>query len=153
MLVGFALFLGSGCRLGWRGGNRSRSFLRQSAIGRLEHFRQYQPVPVGCQDQNLDVTWDSSQSNSYFYHSLGTIVAKSDNFGISFDLQLSNIVVGVNPAKPATFELAVGFINLASATSTNLERGVGMNATHGAHNLCEFDYFPIPDTAQPFHRR
>jgi hypothetical protein len=93
-------------------------------------------------NQNLDVTWDSSQSNSYFYHSLGTIVAKSDNFGISFDLQLSNIVVGVNPAKPATFELAVGFINLASATSTNLERGVGMNATHGAHNLCEFDYFP-----------
>jgi hypothetical protein len=93
-------------------------------------------------NQNLDVTWDSSQSNSYFYHPLGTIVAKSDNFGISFDLQLSNLVVGVNPVKPATFELAVGFINQVSATSTNLERGAGINAVHGARNLCEFDYFP-----------
>ena len=93
-------------------------------------------------NQNLDVTWDSSQTNSYFYHSLGTIVAKSDNFGISFDLQLSNIVIGVNPVKPATFEVAVGFINLVSATSTNLERGTGINAVHGARNLCEFDYFP-----------
>jgi hypothetical protein len=93
-------------------------------------------------NQNLDVTWDSSQTNSYFFHSLGTIVAKSDNFGISFDLQLSNLVVGVNPVKPATFEVAVGFINLVSATSTNLERGVGINGTYGARNLCEFDYFP-----------
>jgi hypothetical protein len=93
-------------------------------------------------NQNLDVTWDSAQSNSYFYHSLGTVVAKSDNFSLAFDLQLSNIVVGVNPNKPDTFELAVGFINLASATSTNLERGIGINATYGAHNLCEFDYFP-----------
>ena len=92
--------------------------------------------------QNLDVTWSSTNQNSYFYHSLGTIVAKSDNFGISFDLQLSNIVVGVDPVKPATFEVAVGFINLVSATSTNLERGTGINAVHGAHNLCEFDYFP-----------
>jgi hypothetical protein len=93
-------------------------------------------------NQNLDVTWDSSQSNSYFYHSLGTVVAKSDNFNLAFDLQLSNIVVGVNPTKPDTFELAVGFINLASATSTNLERGIGVNATYGARNICEFDYFP-----------
>ena len=93
-------------------------------------------------NQNLDVTWSSTNQNSYFYHSLGTIVAKSDNFGISFDLQLSNIVVGVDPVKPATFEVAVGFINLVSATSTNLERGVGINAVHGARNLCEFDYFP-----------
>jgi hypothetical protein len=93
-------------------------------------------------NQNLDVTWDSSQTNSYFYHSLGTIVAKSDDFSLSFDLQLSDIVVGVNSNKPDTFELAVGFINLISATSTNLERGAGVNATHGARNVGEFDYFP-----------
>ena len=93
-------------------------------------------------NHNLDVTWDSSQTNSYFYHSLGTIVAKSDNFSLSFDLQLSDIAVGVDSNKPDTFELAVGFINLLNATSTNLERGVGINATHGARNLCEFDYFP-----------
>jgi hypothetical protein len=93
-------------------------------------------------NENLDVTWDSSQTNSYFYHSLGTIVAKSDDFSLSFDLQLSDIAIGVNPSKSDAFELVVGFINLVSATSTNLERGAGINATHGAHNTCEFDYFP-----------
>jgi hypothetical protein len=93
-------------------------------------------------NQDLDVTWDSTQTNSYFYHSLGTIVAKSDDFSLSFDLQLSDIAVGVNSNKPDTFELVVGFINFVSATNTNLERGVGVNATHGARNVCEFDYFP-----------
>ena len=93
-------------------------------------------------NQDLDVTWDSSQSNSYFYHSLGTIVAKSDDFSLAFDLQLSDIAIGVNPAKPDTFELVVGFINLVNATSTNLERGVGINPTYGARNVGEFDYFP-----------
>ncbi len=93
-------------------------------------------------NQNLDVTWDSSQSNSYFYHSLGTIVAKSDNFSLAFDLQLNDIAVGVNSNQPDTFELVVGFINLMSATSTNLERGTGISAAHGARNACEFDYFP-----------
>jgi hypothetical protein len=93
-------------------------------------------------NQNLAVTWNSSQTNSYFYHSLGTIVAKSDDFSLSFDLQLSDIAIGTNASKPYTFELAVGFINLVSATSTNLERGIGINPTHGARNICEFDYFP-----------
>jgi hypothetical protein len=93
-------------------------------------------------NENLDVTWDSSQTNSYFYHSLGTIVAKSDDFCLSFDLQFSDIAVGVNSNQSDTFELVVGFINLVSATSTNLERGTGVNATYGAHNTCEFDYFP-----------
>jgi hypothetical protein len=93
-------------------------------------------------NQNLDVTWDSSQTNSYFYHSLGTIVAKSDDFSLTFDLQLSDIAIGVNPNKTNTFELVVGFINFASATSTNLERGTGINAAYGARSTCEFDYFP-----------
>ena len=93
-------------------------------------------------NQNLDVTWDSSQTNSYFYKSLGTIVAKSDDFSLAFDLQLSDIAIGVNPAKTNTFEVVVAFINLAAATSTNLERGTGVNATHGIRSVCEFDYFP-----------
>lgn len=92
-------------------------------------------------NQNLDVTWDSSQTNSYFYKPLGTILAKSDDFGISFDLQLADITIGVNPAKPDTFEIAVGLINSISSTATNLERGTGVTAS-GARNTFEFDYFP-----------
>jgi hypothetical protein len=93
-------------------------------------------------NQDLAITWDSSQTNSYFYQPLGTILAKSDDFGLSFDLQLSDVTIGVNPNKTNTFEMVVGFINLANATSTNLERGVGVNTTHGTRNTCEFDYFP-----------
>jgi len=93
-------------------------------------------------NQNLNVTWDSSQTNSYCYHSFETILARSDDFGLSFDLQLSQINIGVNSLKTNTFEVVVGFINLASATSTNLERGTGVNSIHGARNVCEFDYFP-----------
>jgi hypothetical protein len=90
---------------------------------------------------NLAVTWDSSQTNSYFYRPLGTILAKSDDFGISFDLQLADIAIGVNPAKTNTFELAVGFINSISATNPGLQRGTGVSAS-GARNTFEFDYFP-----------
>ncbi len=99
-------------------------------------FYQWQPT-----NQNLAVTWDSSQTNSYFFHSLGTILTKADDFSFSFSLQLSDIAVGTNQAQPDTFELALGFINSAVATSTNYERGVVV-ANVGARNLCEFDYFP-----------
>jgi hypothetical protein len=92
-------------------------------------------------NQNLAVTWDSSQTNSYFYKSFGTILARSDDFGISFDLQLADIAIGVNPAKMNTFEIAVGFINFANATNATLERGTGRTSS-GARNTWEFDYFP-----------
>jgi hypothetical protein len=93
-------------------------------------------------NQNLVVTWDSSQTNSYFYHPLGTILARSDDFGISFDLQLADIAIGVNPAKTNTFEIADGFINFVSATNASVERGTGRSSMHGARNTWEFDYFP-----------
>ena len=91
-------------------------------------------------NQNLTVTWDSSQTNSFFYHPLGTILTKQDDFSLSFDLRLDDIAVGINQNQPYTFELAVGFINLAVATGTNYQRGIVTSAT-GARNLCEFDYF------------
>lgn len=92
-------------------------------------------------NQNLAVTWDSAQANSFFYQPLGTILTKSDDFGFSFDLQLADIATGVNAGKPYTFELAVGFINLSVATSADYKRGI-VEAASGARNLCEFDYFP-----------
>jgi hypothetical protein len=82
-------------------------------------------------NQNLDVTWDSSQSNSYFYHPLGTILATDDNFSVEFDLQLSDANA------TGTFELAVGLLNFSDATSTIFSRPIGSTP-----NLFEFDYFP-----------
>ncbi len=92
-------------------------------------------------NQDLAVTWDSSQTNSYFCRPLGTILARSDDFGISFDLQLADIAIAVNPAKTNSFELAMGFVNSISATSPDLQRGTGVS-TNGARNTFEFDYFP-----------
>jgi hypothetical protein len=88
-------------------------------------------------NHQLAVTWDSSQTNSYFYHPLGTILAKDDDFSLSFDLQLNNAT-----AYGYGFELAISLLNFADATSTNLQRGVGIDPAFGARSVAEFDYFP-----------
>lgn len=82
-------------------------------------------------NQNLAVTWDSSQTNSYFYHPLGTTFTKADSFCVLFDLNLTDV-----NAKNY-FQLAVGLCNFADATSTNFSRANG-----NSPNLFEFDYFP-----------
>lgn len=84
-------------------------------------------------NQNLEVIWDSSQTNSYFYRSIGTIVTTNDAFSLEFDLQLDDVAVG-----GYGFELAVGFLNFADATRSNFFRGTGRDSP----NLVEFDYFP-----------
>jgi hypothetical protein len=89
-------------------------------------------------NQNLQVTWDSAQTNSYFYRPLGTILAKEDDFSLEFDLQLSDIATN---AKSGPFEIAVGFFKLAEATDPNFWRGSGVDAVHGSRDLVEFDYF------------
>ena len=71
----------------------------------------------------LDVTWDSSQPNSYFYHPLGTILGTNDDFSLSFDLLLHDCAIGVNPALPDSFELAIGLLNYSEAAATNFLRG------------------------------
>lgn len=86
----------------------------------------------------LDVSWDSSQPNSYFYRPLGTILSRMDDAEVSFDLRLDELSAGVSPGKPFTFELAVGLLNLVSATEAGFRRGT---AGHSP-NLMEFDYFP-----------
>ena len=87
--------------------------------------------------QQLDVTWDSSQTNSFFYHPLGMVLSKSDDFSLAFDLRFSDIAAGVRPEKPGPFEIAVGFFNSANATNAAFSRG-----NLQCPNLVEFDYFP-----------
>ena len=82
---------------------------------------------------NLAVTWDSSRTNSYFYHPLGTILTRNDDFSVAFDLQLNDAEAG-----GYGFELAIGFLNLAEAMSTNFNRSTGENSP----DLVEFTYFP-----------
>ncbi len=81
---------------------------------------------------NLDVTWDSTQPNSYFYHPLGTVLTTNDDFSLAFDLQLADATAS------GFFELAVGFLNIRSATNANFARGTGTDSP----NLAEFNFFP-----------
>src|SRR5436189_6431732 len=62
-------------------------------------------------NQNLAGTWDSSQTNSYFYHPLGTILARDDDFSVAFDLGLNDFVAGIDPQMPSTFPLYVSLLN------------------------------------------
>ena len=91
-------------------------------------------------NQNLAVTWDSSQGNSYFYHPLGTVLARDDDFTIAFNLRLKDFIAGNDPRMPSTFPLAVGFLNLAEASQPGFLRGTGFNA----QDLAEFTFFPDP---------
>jgi hypothetical protein len=93
-------------------------------------------------NQNLLVTWDSSQPNSYFHRPLGTILGRDDDFSLGFDVRFSDVAVGVNSNKSSTFEIAINLLNLARAAATNFLRGSGIDATFGPRNLVEFDYFP-----------
>ena len=92
---------------------------------------------------SLDVIWDSSRTNSYFYLPLGTILNRYDDFSLALDLQLNDVAAGVNTNKPSTFELAFGFFNPDQATQTNFFRGSSFNSP----NLVEFDFFPESEFA------
>ena len=100
-------------------------------------------------NQNLRVTWDSSQTNSYFYRPLGTILTRDDDFALSFDLTFEDYASGTTPGKPFAAPATVGFLNLDQATHTNFSRGAGINPTHGPCNLVEFNFFPAFDVFLP----
>src|SRR5712691_9004328 len=50
-------------------------------------------------NQNLEVTWDSRESNSFFYVPLGTSLTRNDDFTLEFDLLIDDIVSGIEPGK------------------------------------------------------
>src|ERR1700722_4888339 len=86
----------------------------------------------------LDVTWDSTQPNSYFYHPLGTTMTSTNDFMFSFDFQLNDLASGTQPDFPQTFQIAIGLLNFAEATNDGFIIGTGYNAP----DIVEFDYFP-----------
>jgi hypothetical protein len=88
-------------------------------------------------NQNLSVTWDSAQGNSYFYHPLGTVLARDSDFALAFDLRLDQIGAGPDTNKATSFPISVGFINLDVASRTNFFRGTGTDSP----DLAEFAYF------------
>ena len=83
-------------------------------------------------NQVLDVTWDSTQVNSYYCHPLGVTLTTNDSFCVQFDLQVSNATVSAYGAG-----LAIGLLHFADATNAAFSR---TSAT--ATNVWEFDYYP-----------
>jgi hypothetical protein len=82
-------------------------------------------------NENLAVTWDSSRTNSYFYHPLGATFTQADGFCVLFDLKLNDADAS------GYFQIAVGLCNYAEATGTNFSR-----ANAASPDLFEFDYYP-----------
>lgn len=88
--------------------------------------------------EQLQVTWDSSLSNSYFRLPLGTLLTRRDDFSLSVDLTLSSIAAGIGEGRPGTFQLAFGFHNRVEADRPGFFRGAGDRSP----NLVEFNFFP-----------
>jgi hypothetical protein len=87
--------------------------------------------------QNLAVTWDSTQTNSYFYHPLGTTVTRNDDFSVQFDLNLSDIASGVEPGKTGPLQIGFEFLNFSGATNASFQRGNFGQVP----NVAGFDYY------------
>lgn len=114
------------------------TFDTNPAQNRWQSFGNSNLFVWNSSEKYLNVTWDSSNSNSYFYKPLGTMLTRKHRFGFSFDLYLTNIAAGTTPDKPYAFEFAIGLINFTNATSSNFIRGTGNDSP----NIVEFDYFP-----------
>lgn len=91
-------------------------------------------------NQNMEVTWDSSKPNSYFYKPLGYTLSRAndDPFSLYFNLRMRDIAIGTTTNKPYTFQIAVGLLNFQQATNPGFLRGTGFDSP----NIFEFDYFP-----------
>jgi hypothetical protein len=88
-------------------------------------------------NQNLEVTWDSSKTNSYFRLPIPVMTSEQD-FSVSLDLQMHEIEIGTTEGRPSTFQFAFGFHHRAQADATNFFRGTGADTP----NLAEFNFMP-----------
>lgn len=88
-------------------------------------------------NENLEVTWDSSRTNSYFRLPIEAI-SSEDDFSVELDLHMHEFAIGTTPGRPSTFQFAFGFQHRASADATDFIRGTGANTP----NLAEFNFMP-----------
>jgi hypothetical protein len=113
----------------------SNPMTRWKSVGETNLFQWNSAAEV------MEIVWDSSITNSYFYLPLGLNLSREDDFKVEFALRLKDIQIGVNPLKPYTFEIAVGLINSTNAFDPATIRGSGVDLVHGTKNVLEFDYF------------
>ena len=110
----------------------TENFTRDPAADGWQIFGNTNLFRWDSANQVLDVTWDSTQTNSYFYLPLGKTCTKADSFYLRFDLQL-NDATNFNSG----MELAIGLLHFSDATNSSFSR-----ANFDSPNVCEFDYFP-----------
>jgi hypothetical protein len=111
--------------------------LREWSVRGSTNFSRLLP-----ENQGVEIVWDSSRTNSFFYFPLGITLRRGDDFTLSFVFKLTELQIGSTPGKPYTFQIAAGLINLTNAFDPSMFRGSGINSDHGARNLVEFNYFP-----------
>ena len=125
-----------------RAAARAENFETNPALREWRAFGDTSLFQWNATTQDLEVTWDSSRTNSLFYRPIRTVLTKADDFSFGFDLRLHDIAIGVNTNKPYTFEIAIGLCRFNSITNKNFFRGAGTSLAFGPRNLVEFDYFP-----------
>jgi hypothetical protein len=91
-----------------------------------------------AEQQNLQVTWNSSRSNSFLALPLGLTLNRHLDFTVSLDLLLEEVTPASTPGKPGAMQVAFGFQNQSDAQKPAFNRGTGMDSP----NLVEFNYFP-----------
>lgn len=92
--------------------------------------------------QRLNVVWDSTKPNSYFYLPLGQRLTIDQAFSLAFDITLNSIAIGSTPDKPFTFPIVIGLIDINQATREDYFRGSGIHAVHGPRGTVEWNYLP-----------
>ncbi len=111
-------------------------------VGNWEVFGDADLFGWDQEEGRIDVTWDSRRPNSFFYLPIGGKLSRHEDFSLQFEIQLDHLELGIDPAKPFTFPLAVGLVNLASVKRDSFFRGSGIHEEFGPRGLVEWSYHP-----------
>ncbi len=99
--------------------------------------------------QTVQVTWDSSRSNSFLAYPLPHALTSADSFDFTFELLLESHAVGLRPDRPSTFQITVGMVRIGVVTVPNYVRG----SLPGPKDTVEWAWFgdsdPISASVSP----